>query len=86
MKKLNYYFYGLALILVLIPIGMEQMHYAGLTPMLKTFLLCSGLASLVVGKTLLLLEKRKQEGVSYFLDIVIIVCLIVMIGWIILKQ
>lgn len=85
MKHLNYYLYGAALILVMIPVIMAEAVHKNMSIMGQTIFFVLGALLLIMGKIITVQQKRKNNGQSFFLDIVIIGCLVVMIVWMITK-
>lgn len=85
-QRLNYIFYAIALVLVLIPIGTEQ---AGnpIAPFAESLMLSAGILFLILGKLFTINQRRKEcgQGGSLFIDAIIVICLCVMLVWIFIK-
>ena len=84
-RNLNFILYGIALIIILIPIAMTEALKSPMGQPAETIMLSIGLVLLIIGKGFSIRHKRMETGESIFLDVVIIVCLIAMIGWMFLK-
>lgn len=84
-QNLNYLLYGIALILILIPIALEQMGKSASAG--QEILLPAGLFLLIAGKVVSLKKKRTQgiSGSSIFQDLLIIACLLAMMVWMFIK-
>ncbi|MCB6993751.1 hypothetical protein LI177_09690 [bacterium 210820-DFI.6.37] len=86
-QNLNYILYGVALIIILIPIALEQTGKAVGQPA-ETILLSCGVLLLVLGKICSIIKKKRAEdvpGTSVFQDVIIIACLLAMLIWMIIK-
>lgn len=84
-RNLNFILYGIALIIILIPIAMEQAMRNPMGQPMETIVLSIGLVILILGKLVSIKKKREETGESLFLDVVIIVCLLAMIIWMFMK-
>lgn len=86
-QKLNFIFYGIALILVLIPIGIEQSVGTPMEQPWRTLMLSVGILFLVLGKLFTIRQKRRIGGAagSIFTDLIIVVALCAMILWMVIK-
>lgn len=85
-QRLNYFFYAIALILVLIPIGAEQAGNS-IAPFAESLMLSAGIFLLILGKLFTINQKRKEGGQSgsLFIDAIIVICLCVMLVWLFIK-
>ena len=85
-QNINYILYGIALVVILIPIVLDQTGRAVGQPA-ETILLSCGILFLVLGKICSIIKKRAQSvsGTSIFQDVVIIACLLAMMVWMIIK-
>ena len=85
-QHLNYFLYAIALIVILIPIVLEQLGNPAGQPA-GTILLSCGILLLVLGKLCSIKNKRAQgvPGSSVFQDIIIIACLLAMMVWMIVR-
>lgn len=85
-QRLNYFFYAIALILVLIPIGTEQAGNS-IAPFAESLMLSAGIFLLILGKLFTINQKRKEgsQSGSLFIDAIIVICLCVMLVWLFIK-
>lgn len=84
-KNLNFILYGIALVIILIPIAMNEALHKPMGQPAETWVLSGGLAVLIVGKLFSIKKKRQETGESIFLDVVIVACLAAMIIWMFMK-
>lgn len=84
-RNLNFILYGIALVIILIPIAMTEALKSPMGQPGETFMLTAGLVLLIIGKGFSIRHKRAETGESIFLDIIIMVCLAAMIIWMFLK-
>lgn len=87
-QKLNFIFYGIALVLVLIPIGIEQSAGTSMQQPEKTLMLSFGILCLAAGKALTIRNKSRsgQAAGSIFTDLIIMAALFAMVIWMVLKM
>lgn len=78
--KINYILYVLALIIVIVPIILEQTGNP-LTEGMETILLVIGLLLLTVGKVSSAVRRRRAGEGGIFHDVIIIACLIGVAGY-----
>ncbi|MCQ4635870.1 hypothetical protein NE619_03945 [Anaerovorax odorimutans] len=84
-NNLNFILYGIALVIILIPIAMTEALHRPMGQPGETWVLSAGLVLLILGKLFSIKKKRQVTGESIFLDLVIVVCLVAMIIWMFLK-
>ena len=84
-KHLNYILYGIALLIILIPIAMTEVVKSPMSQPQQTIVLSVGLLVLILGKLFSIKKKRSETGESIVLDALILVCLVAMIVWMFLK-
>ena len=86
-QRLNFIFYGIALVLVLIPIGMEQSVGRPMQQPWETRMLSVGIVFLILGKLFTIRQKGRAGGAagSIFTDLIIVAALCAMIIWMFVK-
>ncbi len=84
-QYINYILYGIALVMILVPIGKNEIMHSPMAPMGQTIFFSIGLLFLFIGKVIRIRQKRSETGESIFLDIVISVCLIAIIIWMFIR-
>ncbi len=86
-QKLNFIFYGIALVFVLIPIGMEQSLGRPMGQPQQTLMLAIGILLLACGKLFTIRQKSRTggSGGSIFTDVIILAALCAMVVWMLIK-
>ncbi len=84
-QNFNFILYGAALVVILIPVLMNEAFHRPIGQPGESIMLSAGLLLLLIGKILLMGRKRRETGESIFLDVVISLCLIAMIVWMFLR-
>lgn len=85
-KNMNYILYGIALIVILIPIAIQQSTGKQLPQLWEGGMLTAGIFFLIAGKIFVIRKKRTETKESFFMDIAILLVLIVMAVWIAIKE
>ena len=84
-QYINYILYGIALVMILVTIGKNEIMHSPMAPMGQTIFFSIGLLFLFIVKVIRIRQKRSETGESIFLDIVISVCLIAIIIWMFIR-
>ena len=86
-QRLNFIFYGIALVLVLIPIGMEQSVGRPMQQPWETLMLSVGIVFLILGKLFTIRQKGRAGGAdgSNLTDLIIVAALCAKIIWMFVK-
>ncbi len=84
-RNANFILYAIALVVILIPMIVEQSMGHSMNPLVETIMLCAGLVLLLIGKLFVIKRKRTETGESIFLDVVICACLICMVIWMVMR-
>lgn len=82
---INYILYGIALVMILIPIGKNEIMHSLMAPIGQTIFFSIGLLFLLAGKIIRIRQKRSETGEPIFQDIVISICLIAIIIWMFIR-
>lgn len=85
-KNMNYILYGIALIVILIPIAIQESTGKSLSQFWEGGMLIAGIFCLIAAKISVIRKKRTETGESFFMDIAILLVLIVMAVWIAMKE
>lgn len=84
-RNANFILYIIALVVILIPVVLQQSLGHPLNHFAETIMLSVGLVLLLLGKVLVIKRKHEETGESIFLDVVICACLICMVIWMFIR-